>query len=133
MNRSVLGRLVQKAEAFFFGHRLHTLGAIAAFTAVVERGTVHGAARDLAERPRPVVHEIQVRVEVGHETRVLALDERLEHVLLVVEVRVEGAAREACPLADLLDGAPEDAALREHDERRVEDPFARRVASRTAW
>lgn len=57
MNRSVLARLVQRAEAFFFGHRLHTLGAIAAFTAVMAVFAVQLRMSAGFEKQMPVGHE----------------------------------------------------------------------------
>jgi len=53
----VLNRIVAKAEAFFFGHRWHTLGAIGAFTAVmaVFAFQLHMSAG--FEKQMPVGHE----------------------------------------------------------------------------
>ena len=78
------------------------------------------------------VHLDERGVEVLQEARVLALHERVQHVVLVGEVGVERPAREPRALADVLDGAADDAPLREDLAGRVQDALAGGLAARRA-
>ena len=60
----------------------------------------------------------------------LALDEGVQDIVLVGEVRVERPAGEAGTLTDLLDGRADHPTLGEHGASGIEDPLASRLAPR---